>query len=167
MMPAMREARDEDLPEIRDLLVATWHATYDAHYGAERVTEITGRWHSVPMLRRQLGAEGSSFPVAIGEGRIVATGYGCLNDEGELYISRIYVDVGHQGRGIGRALLDYFYARFPDATSVRLEVEAENRAAIGFYEHLGFEGFDAAGGCGPEGDGFAHKVMTRPLVPNR
>jgi hypothetical protein len=40
----VRTAGERDLAAVRDLLVETWHATYDSIYGAERVTEITDEW---------------------------------------------------------------------------------------------------------------------------
>ena len=40
----VRTASKRDLPAISRLLGETWHATYDAIYGAERVGEITGEW---------------------------------------------------------------------------------------------------------------------------
>ena len=43
----MRTASERDLDAMRALLVETWHATYDAIYGVDRVTAITDagiRW---------------------------------------------------------------------------------------------------------------------------
>jgi len=37
----VRTASERDLKAVRDLLVETWHATYDPFYGVERVTAIT------------------------------------------------------------------------------------------------------------------------------
>ena len=51
----LRPAAADDLPAVRALLVETWHDTYDALLGAQRVTEITTDWHSIKNLRRQLG----------------------------------------------------------------------------------------------------------------
>ena len=39
----VRSAGERDLAAVRELLVETWHATYDPIYGAERVTAITDR----------------------------------------------------------------------------------------------------------------------------
>jgi hypothetical protein len=46
----VRSASERDLAEVRALLVETWHATYDAIYGDERVTEITDDWPSLASL---------------------------------------------------------------------------------------------------------------------
>ncbi len=50
-MMFVRTASERDLVAIRALLVETWHATYDAIYGAAKVTEITDEWHSIASLR--------------------------------------------------------------------------------------------------------------------
>ena len=47
----VRTASERDLETIKALLVETWHATYDAIYGVERVNEITTEWHSVAALK--------------------------------------------------------------------------------------------------------------------
>jgi hypothetical protein len=48
----IRSAREDDLADVRDLLVETWHDTYNALLGAEKVTRITDEWHSVESLSR-------------------------------------------------------------------------------------------------------------------
>lgn len=50
-MMFVRTASERDLVAIRALLVETWHATYDAIYGAAKETEITDEWHSIASLR--------------------------------------------------------------------------------------------------------------------
>ena len=61
MSSSGRRAR-EDLTSVRDLLVETWHDTYDAIYGVERVTEITNEWHALERLARELERRGSRLP---------------------------------------------------------------------------------------------------------
>ena len=46
----VRTASERDLQAVRDLLVETWHATYDHIYGVERVAAITDDWHSIASL---------------------------------------------------------------------------------------------------------------------
>ena len=50
----VRSAGERDLAAVRALLVETWHATYDAIYGAERVAAITDSWHSMGSLKARL-----------------------------------------------------------------------------------------------------------------
>jgi ribosomal-protein-alanine N-acetyltransferase len=55
----------------------------------------------------------------------------------EYEIHTIGVDPTHQGRGIGRALLDDLLA-FADGGTVFLEVRTDNATAIALYEKNGF-----------------------------
>lgn len=56
-------------------------------------------------------------------------------------VQTIAVRTEDQGRGLGRVLLDALLdaARERGASSVMLEVRADNAAAIGLYESFGFE----------------------------
>lgn len=62
----------------------------------------------------------------------------CIEPEVELL--NIAVSPAHQGRGIGRALLEATLAQFESQHYQRcfLEVRASNAAAIALYERLGF-----------------------------
>ncbi len=53
----------------------------------------------------------------------------------------MYVDAGHRGRGVGRALLEALLARvraLPDLRQIQLSVTARQTAARKLYESLGF-----------------------------
>jgi hypothetical protein len=47
----IRAANPRDVAEVKIFLRNTWHDTYDAVLGAERVTEITRSWY-VEVARR-------------------------------------------------------------------------------------------------------------------
>ena len=55
------------------------------------------------------------------------------------YLDRLYVDPGHQRRGIGRILMDEAFRASP--SGIELHTHQENRAARAFYEGLGFRAF--------------------------
>lgn len=146
----IRSAGERDLAAIRALLVETWHATYDAIYGAERVTAITDEWHSIPSLRARLSRPNSEFVVVDDGNRLCAMAFAAATSDGKTVIlQQLYVRPDSQRRGIGRMLLEEIEGCFPDATTIRLEVEPENAAAVAFYEAHGFRRtgvVDAAGG---------------------
>ena len=136
----IRAAGDRDLEAVRDLLVETWHDTYDRLIGAETVTEITNSWHSVEALRRQLGLPGISFLVAEDSaGTVVGHILANAQSPPTLVIARLYVRPSAQRGGIGRRLLADVPARHPGSSELRLDVEAENANGIGFYRSQGFE----------------------------
>ncbi|RAZ88382.1 GNAT family N-acetyltransferase [Mesorhizobium hawassense] len=135
----VRTAGDRDLAAIRALLVETWHATYDAIYGVEQVTEITDSWHSIASLKTRLTRPNSEFLVADDGKRLGGVAFAEAVDDGkEIVLGQLYVLPSLQGRGIGGMLLDEVIESFPEARAIRLEVEAKNIKAIAFYEANGF-----------------------------
>jgi hypothetical protein len=55
-MLRIREVEPGDIPAVRDVLVATWHATYDPILGVQKFTEITNSWHSPANLAARAGS---------------------------------------------------------------------------------------------------------------
>ena len=135
----VRTAGERDLAAIRALLVETWHATYDAICGVERVTEITDKWHSVASLRSRLTRPNSEFLVADDGTRLGGVAFAESSDDGEqVTLRQLYVLPSLQGRGIGGMLLDEMIDSFPEARAISLEVEEENAKAVAFWEANGF-----------------------------
>lgn len=159
----IRNATSSDLPALSDLLIATWHDTYDGIYGAERVTDITNRWHSVPALERGLNVSGSQFLLAEVDGKIAATAYARRGEGGVVKLDRLYVAPDQQGLGLGFKLLSAVIDAYPNATYLELEVEPRNAGARAFYERQGFAVTGHGQDCGGQGDGIEHLIMTREL----
>lgn len=136
----VRTASERDLETIKALLGETWHATYDAIYGVERVSEITAEWHSLASLKARLTRPNSEFLVA-DDGKVIAgvAFAAATADPKVVMLRQLYVLPAHQRAGIGRMLLEEVEQSFPDANLLRLEVEAANGAAIRFYEANGFQ----------------------------
>lgn len=160
-MIVIRPATIADLPAIRALLVETWHATYDNLYGAARVTEITDDWHSLVNLAVQLGREGSVFLVAELGQAIHATSLARAKAGGEVMLDRLYVRPAVQGQGIGRRLLEATLERFSADSTVQLEVEPRNVAAIRFYARHGFVVVGGTLDCGGAGSAISARIMAR------
>ena len=160
----LRTAGERDLAAVRDLLVETWHATYDSIYGAERVTEITDEWHSAASLKARLVRPNSEFLIADDGKRIGGMAFAEGVDGGEeVVLKQLYVLPDLQGRGIGGMLLDEIIESFPEARAIRLEVEARNTRAIAFYEANGFvRSGDAGEHAGASGE--PTLVYRRPLA---
>lgn len=134
----VRTASARDLQAIRALLVETWHDTYDAIYGAERVTEITDEWHSLASLEARLVQPNSEFLVADDGERICGVAFATADEDAAVTLHQLYVLPAFQGKGIGGLLLDEVESCFPEATKVRLEVEEANEKAVAFYLSQGF-----------------------------
>jgi ribosomal protein S18 acetylase RimI-like enzyme len=136
---SIRHAAAADLPAVRALLTETWHDTYDTLLGAEWVTEVSGRWHAIDNLRKQLDVPGTTFLVAVDQGRIVGHILVDARKPPALVILRLYVLPAHQRGGVGARLLAAAVAEHPESELMRLDVEARNEKGVAFYRRAGFE----------------------------
>lgn len=139
MLPLIRTATSADLEAIQRLLRETWHATYDAAYGAAEVARISGQWHAAEVLAGQLDLPGAVFLVAEQNGAIIATSLAHEIEPGVIKLSRLYVLPSNQSRGLGARLMRETLVGFDPANQVRLEVAELNTGAIRFYERQGFK----------------------------
>lgn len=55
-----------------------------------------------------------------------------------IWIEDIYIKSEYRGRGIGKIFFDYIQEKYPNSV-FRLEVEAENEAALHLYKKCGFQ----------------------------
>jgi ribosomal protein S18 acetylase RimI-like enzyme len=166
-MLAIRDAALADIPSVSALLAETWHATYDAIYGADRVAELTRRWHAADALASGLDRPDTCFLVAVDGGEIVGTLSVVSRADGVLDLKRLYVLPRVQGSGIGGQLLEAGLSAFPEAHTITLEVEPANGQAIRFYERKGFQVTGRTGDCSGSGDRIPALVMSRVLEPGR
>jgi ribosomal protein S18 acetylase RimI-like enzyme len=135
----VRTASERDVPAIRALLVETWHDTYDAIYGAAKVTEITNEWHSIRSLTARLTAPRSEYLVADDGKALAGMAFAAADETGEtVTLRQLYVLPSMQGRGVGGMLLDEVEESFPEAKRLVLEVEVANERAVRFYLSRGF-----------------------------
>jgi ribosomal protein S18 acetylase RimI-like enzyme len=136
----VRTASERDLAKVSVLLGETWHATYDALYGADKVSEITARWHSVPALKARLARKDSEFVVADNGRELGGMGYAAMAKDRPktAFLHQLYVLPRYQRQGIGRDLFAELETCFPDANAMLLEVDPRNEAAVAFYGAHGF-----------------------------
>jgi ribosomal protein S18 acetylase RimI-like enzyme len=162
----IRSAGDADLLQVSALLGRSWHATYDAIYGAEKVAALTASWHSVEALKARLTRPDSEFVVADDGTRIAGMAYAAMDrDEGDVVILyQLYVDPDLTGQGIGRDLFAEVETCFPAAKRMRLEVEPKNEKAIRFYKGLGFAEVGWTKNCGSAESGIQALIFEKELI---
>ena len=136
----VRTASERDLAKVSVLLAEPWHATYDALYGVDKVSEITVRWHSVPALKAKLERKDSEFVVADNGKELAGMGYVAMSKDRPktAFLHQLYVLPRYQRQGIGRDMFAELETCFPDANAMLLEVEPRNEAAVAFYHAHGF-----------------------------
>lgn len=159
----IRTVDRDDLENIRDLLVKTWHATYDDIYGKDRVNAINEDWHSVKALQKRLTRPYSEFVIADDGTEILGVAYASMGDERIAYLHQLYVNPDAQGRGAGKALLIEMESAFPMAAKIRLEVEEANAKAIAFYENQGYRQVDRTDNCGSRDSGIPALILEKQI----
>lgn len=163
-LPLVRSAAATDIPAVRALLEETWHVTYDALLGRDKVTDISRRWHAEEVLAAEIGRAAQVFLVAEVDGQIAGTASAKLSGGSHLDLNRMYILPHFQGRGLGKSLLDAVIAAFPAAQAIHLEVEPNNAPAIGFYQRAGFSEVARGNACGGDtAAGVAHMMMRKDL----
>ncbi|WP_245436971.1 GNAT family N-acetyltransferase [Mesorhizobium helmanticense] len=65
-----------------------------------------------------------------------------------ILLNQLYVHPDCQRRGIGQALLEEVEASFPEARTLRVEVEEANAPAVAFYRAQGFLPAGNTADCG-------------------
>ncbi len=157
---SIRPGELEDINTIGFLAQQIWPETYGAVLPAEQLQYMLNLFYSPASLRRQMVEElhqflivededeaigFASWGVALGSGASggVALGGGALGspteEPGVYKLHKLYVLPVHQGKGLGRALLQYiFEAIQPEGARIlRLNVNRYNKARQ-FYEKMGF-----------------------------
>ncbi len=120
-----------------------------------------------PDTRSYLVAEGVAAPGPRGgSGGLLGYG-GVMVGSAEADVQTLAVAPAAQGRGLGGTLLEALVeqAREAGATSLLLEVRADNVAAIGLYERHGFDRIAVRRRYYQPGDVDAWVMRLRPLLP--
>ncbi|MDW9642124.1 GNAT family N-acetyltransferase [Sinorhizobium meliloti] len=161
----VRTASARDLEKVRALLAETWHATYDTFYGAEKVNELTAKWHSIEALRARLQRKHSEFVVADNGRELAGMGYAAMSEslEKTAVLHQLYVLPKHQRHGVGRDMFAELETCFPDAERMRVEVEPQNLHALAFYRAHGFVEVAKTSSCGDEQSGIPALILEKRL----
>ncbi|TCM57498.1 ribosomal protein S18 acetylase RimI-like enzyme [Rhizobium sp. PP-F2F-G48] len=161
----VRTATERDLAAISALLGETAHATYDARYGADKVAEMTAKWHAVAALKANLARKNSEFVVADDGKRIGGMAYASMSPtlHETAVLHQLYVLPAFQRQGIARDLFAELETCFPYAGHMRVEVVSDNVPAIAFYEAHGFTEI----GAGPKDWGMPTVEMEKVLADAR
>lgn len=139
--PAIREAGERDLAVMAALAASVFRTHYPAMISGEQIEWMLERMYSETAFRRQRG-EGHVFLIAhLGTVPIAFASFSVSAEElSEGSIHKLYILPEHQGRGVGRLLIERICARMAalDRARVSLTVNRRNILAINFYFKMGF-----------------------------
>jgi ribosomal protein S18 acetylase RimI-like enzyme len=143
----LRPARPEDAASLAALSIEVWVGTYlrqgvNDLFASYIFSELTPeRFLSLQQQPRETvivsqNVEGIDGFIRISEGPMPPAGTGSAVE-----IATLYVQPRHHGRGLGRALLQAGLQRCAElgAEAPWLATNAQNTAAIAFYQRMGFE----------------------------
>jgi ribosomal protein S18 acetylase RimI-like enzyme len=135
-MIAVRRAVPGDVDAVRRIGLETWPVAYGGLVPEQFITDGLAQWWSPEVVERGI-ANGITLVASEGDELIGMAG---LGREGDFWVLwKLYVLPGHQGKGVGKALLDAAVAALPEGTpELLLDVLVANEKAIGFYRSQGF-----------------------------
>lgn len=138
-------AAEEELSIISEMAEVAFRHTYRDILSPEQMEYMMEWMYSIPNLKKQL-AEGHVYHIITEDDRpcgYMSVGSEGIDDEGIsiFHLHKIYILPEHQGRGLGRLLLEkaFEYARnnmTSDSARLELNVNRYNKA-VDFYRHYG------------------------------
>lgn len=158
----IRKTTKADLEALRTLIVATWHATYDATMGPDRVTAITEDWHSLDRLGREIDHDDCHSLIAESSDGLIGHALVIGPKSPQSTLARLYVSPKAQRGGVGSALLAAAINSLTEFSNLELEVEEANEKARRFYAKHGFEQVERKSNCGDQ-DGIPTLVLRKTL----
>jgi diamine N-acetyltransferase len=141
-MASIQTAGPEQIALIQELAKLTWAEAYKDILSPEQMAYMLDRFYSAPSLLAQMTEQRHRFILAYDGTEAVAFASYSPKSEAEPTVFRlhkIYIHPYQQGKGTGKALLQYIYTDILSqvATALELNVNRHNRARS-FYEKMGF-----------------------------
>ena len=141
-MIEIKRNTDENFTSIRAIAAAVWPIAYSPIMSQEQLDYMMEMMYSVSSLKLQANTKKHRFILAKeGETVIGFASYEFnYSKKPKTKIHKIYILTNHQGKGIGKALIDFIVneAKERHQKVLILNVNKKN-IAIRFYERIGFE----------------------------
>lgn len=141
----IRRAKDDDIPTLDKLLFQV----HEVHHKARPdLFKADAKKYTDEQLKEILANDKTPVFVAESDGKILGYAF-CIHkqfindnnmtDVKMLYIDDLCVDENERGKHIGKTLYDFVvsYAKENGYYNVTLNVWADNKKAVGFYEKIG------------------------------
>jgi ribosomal protein S18 acetylase RimI-like enzyme len=150
-MLSVAKADAGEIELIRELSAEVWPATYAPILSGAQIDYMLDRMYSVEALEKQM-QEGHEFLIVYNAGIPIGFASYSETEPGIFKLHKIYILTLHQGRGMGRFVIEQIIEMVKEkgCTALQLNVN-RNNPAKSFYEKLGFvvireEDIDIGGG---------------------
>ncbi len=125
LMIQLTKAGPADAVAISQLAEKIWRIHYPPIIGHEQVEYMLKNMHSAEKVAEQM-KNGQVFSfITDGDERIGYTSWS-IPKEGELFISKFYIDPEKQGKGIGKKVFAEILELNPEVKSISLTVNRKN-----------------------------------------
>ena len=138
---SIRTATEEDIPLIGQLAHRIWPPTYKDILTPGQMEYMLEYIYSPGSLQNQMKQQQHTFLVMeLHHNPVGFAAWSLVENPGIYKLHKLYVDSSIQGKGIGKATIDFIVGQLQkkgNATTLRLNVNRYNKARF-FYERLGF-----------------------------
>ncbi len=138
---SIRDATLEDINSIGFLAQQIWPSTYEAILKPGQVGYMLNLIYSPSALRRQIMEESHHFLILEEDEEPKGfADYSRIVEPGICKLHKLYIMPGRQGKGLGKAILDFIGAeiRTRGARVLQLNCNRDNIIARDFYKRMGF-----------------------------
>ncbi|WP_126653643.1 GNAT family N-acetyltransferase [Chryseobacterium aureum] len=136
------EAKEKDIPLIRDLARRSWESAYVGIISNEQINYMLGEMYSQDEISKHMKNPNYHYYLIFDEDNDSFEGFMGYEhgyEEGTTKLHRIYLVPESKGKGFGKGALDFLKTKLAESADHRviLHVNKENNAKK-FYESQGF-----------------------------
>ena len=136
-----RADTDQDIRNLTTLAEQIWHEHFTPIIGKAQVEYMVEKFQSYAAVKQAVQEDSYTYFMIYDDNNDLS-GYCGLrpdsDDEGSLFLSKLYVRKESRGKGFSRALLAAARLAFPERKRIWLTVNRYNDNTIAVYRHMGF-----------------------------
>lgn len=132
-----RRAVKEDIEDIRDIAVQSWHDTYEGIIPRESQNKYLEKYYSEERLQERI--DKNHMFVCEKAGRVIGFASFFYETVDSAEVEAIYVLPGAQREGVGSALMRHLWSHMQNVRELYIDIESGNEKAENFYKLSGFE----------------------------
>ena len=128
----------QDATRVELLAKQTWTHHYTPIIGSAQVEYMLDKYQSTKAILKQIQDGYEYFFINLDQASV---GYMSIKvEEKSIFLSKIYIDSEHHGKGLGKAGMQYVYKQAEQLglDKIWLTVNKQNTNSIKAYERLGF-----------------------------